>query len=362
MQKKKYSLFLASLFIAIIINARSIHRPKNPLLPSITTFWHEDSQGFTLADSHWEPYPVFRLFDQSFFNKRLLPTGALSFRNNKTEKVMNTHLNTLIEDLLNEIKKHKKKYSHFTVLQKKDFNRRRCCGLMILKFNNYPFVLKIFIETPDSFINPWCKGREPIFFFYMGGGVNRHLTGLTRIKNLEIINKKLKKNAYWNHRVSTPRKWHWLPKNPKWIYIHGKNIGNKKEQKTKIPGIYGIIADYIESNGSLSLMNPYDRKTALTLCNDLDMLIDPHIQNFFIERATKKLVIVDTEHFPTVVGFKEEKKFNNYFEWYLRLSAKCAKNMFFRTKDERKQAQITYSDYELKSDSSLFLAKSIKKR
>ncbi len=347
MQKKKHSILLVSLCIATIIQGRSVHRPKDPSLPTITTSWQEDSQYFTLADSHWEPYPLFSLFDRSFFNKRLLPTGTLSFRNNKTEHVTTVHLNTLIEQLLDEIKQQKKKYTHFTVLQKKDFNRRRGCGLIILKFNNYPFVLKFFIETPDSFINPWYKGREPVFFFYMGGGVNRHLTGLTRIKNLELINKKLKKNTYWNHRVSTPRKWYWLPKNSKWIHIQGKNIGNKKEQKTKIPGIYGIIADYIESDSALSLMNPYDRKTALTLCNDLGMIIDPHIQNFFVEKATKKLVIVDTEHFPTVVGFKEEKTFNNYFEWYLRLSAKFAKNFFFRTKDERKQAQLTSSDCEL---------------
>jgi len=347
MQKKKYSFALVSLFVATIINSRSIHRPKDPSLPTITTFWHEDPQKFTLADSHWEPYPVFHLFDQSFFNKRLLPVGTLSFRNNKTEQVATEHLNVLIEKLLSEIKEQKKKYSHFTVLQKKDFNCRRGCGLMILKFKNYPFVFKLFIETPDSFINPWCKGREPIFFFYMGGGVNRHLTGLTRIKNLEIINKKLKNNPLWSQRISTPRKWYWVPKNPKWIHIHGKNIGNKKKQKTKIPGIYGIIADYIESSKNLSLMSPDDRKTALDLCNDLGMLIDPHIQNFFIEKTTKKLVIVDTEHFPTVVGFKEKKKFNNYLEWYLRLSAKFAKNFFFRTKDERKQAQNICSDYEL---------------
>jgi len=348
MQKKKCIALLILSSVAFSSYPRSIHRPKNPQLPSITTSWYGDSKYHTLADSHWEPYPIFHLFDKKYFNKHLLPAGNISFRNNTTEHISTHRINALIEELLEEIRQCKKKYTHFTVLQKKDFNRGRGCGLLILKFNNYPFVLKLFSETPDSFINPWCKGREPVFFFYMGGGVNRHLTGLTRLKNLDTINKKIKEYPRWRDRVSTPRKWYWLPKNPRWILVQGKNIGNKKAQSTIIPGIYGIIADFIENEGGLSLMNAEDRKTALNLCNDLGMMIDPHIQNFFIERETKKLVIVDTEHFPTVVGFKEEKKFSNYLEWYLSLSAKCAKSLFFRTKDERKIAQAIRSPYELR--------------
>lgn len=346
MLKKKSLYILILTTISNTLDARSPHRPKDPTLPSITTCLDNGPQRYTLVSSHWEPY-AFTLFDEDYFRHHMLPTTPLSFRNNNNERVSTELLNRHIEKLLEEIAQKQKRYTHFTVLQKKDFNRRKRCGLLILKFKHFPFVFKLFLETPQSFVNPWCKGREPIFFFYMGGGINRHVAGLTRIKNLNIINEKIQSLPDWKDLISTPRKWYWLPKNPSWINIYGKNIGGQKEMQTKVPAIFGIVADYIENNGSLSLANPAHRKTALKLCNDLGMLIDPHIQNFFIEKNTNKLVIVDTEHFPSVVGFKEEKRFNNYLEWYLRLMGICSKNLYFRDKQERKNAQFIHSPYEL---------------
>lgn len=346
MLKKIYTcVFIFALF-SNTTTARSPHRPKNTSLPTITTSLNDGTKKYTLADSHWEPY-TFTLFDEPYFYNNLLPFEPISFRTNHHKKVSPSLLNKQIELLMQEIESKQKKYTHFDILQHKDFNRRRKCGLLIVKFKQFPFVLKLFLETPESFVNPWCKGREPIFFFYMGGGVNRHVAGLTRIKNLNIIKNKIASLDRWKNNISMPRKWYWLPKNPSWITIEGKNIGDKKEMQTKIPATFGIIADYIENNGSLSLTNPRHRKIALTLCNDLGMLIDPHIQNFFIEKHSNKLVIVDTEHFPTVVGFKNEKRFSNYLEWYLRLAGICAKNLYFRTKDERKKAQFIRSSYEL---------------
>jgi len=347
MQKKNHPLFLVCLLSSILISARSIHRPKDYTLPTITTCYQGDAQRHTLADSHWEYSPVFQTFDEKWFRKNLLPEGKLPLRDNASESVSTHAINQQIEELLDEIQQKKRLYKHFTILQKKDFNRRRGCGLLILKFNDHPFVLKMFIETPDSFINPWCKGREPVFFFYMGGGVNRHLTGLTRIKNLEIINSKIQNSTLWKNHISTPMKWYWLPQNVRWIHIQGKNLGGKQEVHTKIPSVYAIIADYIENKGALSLRDSSHRKVALKLCNDLEMLIDPHIQNFFLDKHSNKIVIVDTEHFPTIVGFKEKKKFKSYVEWYLHLAGKCARSIFFRTKGERKQAQLICSEYTL---------------
>lgn len=345
MQKINFSIIFFLIIIPASLISRSIHRPYDNQLPTITTSWLNDNKKYVLSDSHWELYPIFKLFDEHFFNNHLLPQDDIFFRNSTYEKIRPQLINHMIEELIEEIKQQKKQYTHFSVLQKKDFNRKRGCGLLILKCKQYPFVVKMFIETPKSFIDPWCKGREPVFFFYMGGGVNRHLTGLTRIKNLTMINEKIKNNSHWNTFISTPRKWYWLPKDPQWIAIHGKNIGPEKNIYTKIPGIYAIVADYIEKEKGFSLGNPHDRTVALSLCNGLDMLIDPHIQNFFIEKNSRKIVIVDTEHFPTVVGFKEKKAFHNYLSWYLSLAGKCAKDMFFRTKNERKDAQLSSSIY-----------------
>jgi hypothetical protein len=55
-----------------------------------------------------------------------------------------------------------------------------------------------------------------------------------------------------------------------------------------------------------------------------------------IEKNSGKIIIVDTEHFPSFVGLKEEITFNNYTEWYLYLAGKCFKNEFLLTKKERR--------------------------
>lgn len=347
MQETKFPFFFFILTIVTMSEPRSIHRPQNETLPTITTSWEGDPEKYRLCDSHWERYPIFQLFEEDYFRQHLLPPEPVLFRNNDYEKIDTALLNRMLEGFVAEINQHKRKYTDFAIIQNKDFNRRRGCGLLIVKCKRYPFVVKMFIETPKSFIDPWCKGREPVFFFYMGGGVNRHLTGLTRIKNLEQINGSLQTNVRWRKTVSTPRKWYWLPRDPRWIIVEGKHVGPEKEVRTRIPGIYAIVADYIQKEKGFSLLNTHDRVTALDLCNDLGMLIDPHIQNFFIEKGTKKIVIVDTEHFPTVVGFKEKKRYKSYFEWYLGLSGICAKNMFFRTKNERIDAQTTTSEYAL---------------
>ena len=86
----------------------------------------------------------------------------------------------------------------------------------------------------------------------------------------------------------------------------------------------------------------------MRLCNYLDLVIDPHIDNFLIERNTGKIAIVDTEHFLSVVGMKKKKKFTGYFSWGLHLAMKCAKEMFFKNKLERRLAQLQESETELR--------------
>jgi hypothetical protein len=66
-----------------------------------------------------------------------------------------------------------------------------------------------------------------------------------------------------------------------------------------------------------------------------------------VERGTNKLVIIDTEHFPTLVGFKEKRSFKTYVRWYLGLAGKAAHAMYFRNKKERLLAQKTPSQLSI---------------
>ncbi len=335
---KKRILTLAIFFISTNLFSRSIYRPVDPLIPMITTRWVGDETSYTLRKYHLEEYPLFQLFDKNYFEKNMLPQSSISYRYDTAKSVEPQIISNLIEELLTEIKNGKHTFSHFSILQCKDYNFKNAKGLLIVKFNDYPFVVKLFIETPDSFVSPFDKGIEPIFFFFMGGGINRHISGFTRLKNREFIISQLAQSQ-WHEKVEIPRKWHWIPKECKWIEIKGLNIGSKKEQITQFPGTYCIIADAIEMERGLSLFNTEDKKMALELCNFLNLWIDPHMKNFMIEKSTKKFTIVDTEHFPSFVGLREKVNFDSYSNWYFHLAGKCWRNAFMQTKKERRNPQ-----------------------
>lgn len=338
--KKRYQLlWLLCVLATNTLHSRSIHRPQDPHMPTINVSWAQEKKEYVLKNPHLEEYPLFKLFNYDEITQHLLPQSAITHRYNPHASTMGNELNSLIEQLLTEIKQKKKKYTHFDVLQKKGFNRRSGCGLLIAKFKEHPFVVKLFIETPKSFINPWAKGFEPIFFFYMGGGVNRHLSGFTRLKNLGYIRAQLAQNEQWQRIVDTPRKWFWLPQDPAWLTITGFHIGGKQEQRTRIPGIYAIVADAIEQERTFSSFNHHDMKTALELSTLLESHLDLHISNFMIEKNSQKIVIIDTEHFPTMVGLKEKWTPTSYISWFAGLIGKCAKDMLFCTKKELRMAQ-----------------------
>ncbi len=345
---KNYTALVYPLIVVCItLHARSVHRPQDPLLPTIQIKIVGEKNYCTLKNGNLRQYPLFDVFDKQFFTEHLIPAQPINFRNNKDASVSGSQLSNLVEQLLDQIQHKKKEYEHFIILQDKNFNRRKACGLLIVKFKDYPFVVKLFIETPKSFINPWAKGFEPIFFFYMGGGVNRHLSGFTRIKNLEYIKHQLANNPDWNQRVDTPRKWFWLPKKSSWLEIVGTNIGGKAVQRTTIPAIYAIIADAIEPERTFSGMRTEDTNIALHLSNMLESNLDPHITNFIVEKNTHKIVIIDTEHFPTMVGLKKKRIFGSYIAWVMGLVEKCAKDMLFSTKKDRRLAQQSTSSQYL---------------
>lgn len=321
--------------ISTNMHARSIYRPRDPLMPQISVHWVGDAKYHTLRSYHLEEYSLFQLFDKEHFEKNYLPHEPIYYRYDQQKSVHPDHLKKQISGLLGELKKGAKTFTDFTILQCKDYNFKKGFGLLIVKFNDFPFVVKLFVETPASFINPFGKGNEPVFFFFMGGGVNRHLAGFTRIKNKEIITQRLAQSP-WSDLIDIPRKWHWVPPQAAWMEIKGTNIGGQKEQMIQIPGTYCVIADAIEAERTLSLMNKEDKKMALDLCNYLDIWIDPHMKNFMIEKNTHKFIVVDTEHFPTFCGLREKVHFDTYCNWYLYLAGKCWHNAFMQTKHERR--------------------------
>jgi len=356
MMKKQFKyFFLLSLALCYWPSnySRSPLRTKEALSPSITVKWANQRQGksYCITDSHIEEYPLFTVFDKKKFESNLIPHAAIPYRDNPTINIHGDTLSSLCHDLIREVFQKKKKFTHFTIIQKKNFSRRHKCGLLVLKFKDYPFVVKLFIEDPKTFINYWWKGFEPVFFWNMGRGAGRHLSGLTRIDNKKNIQTRLTANPFIDHifgyndiTIEMPNKWFWVPKNNRYIQIDGKNIGNGKSLSTRLPSIYAIIADAIDIKNETNLTAEQSKQISIELCNHLDLIVDPHATNFIFKQDphTKKLtiIIIDTEYFPIMVGLKEKKKFKSYEEWYLFLSGKCFKDMFCRTKDERKLSYL----------------------
>jgi hypothetical protein len=323
-----------------IVVGRSVHRTRDPLEPFIEVRYQTDDPKDTrrFTNRHLSKYPL-TLFDKKIFDENLLPKKTITYRNS-TKTFDGAILNNHIEGLLAEVLAGTKEFTHFEVLCRKDFNRHECCGLEIFKYKHGPIVVKLFIDTKEGFVNPWGKGFVPIFLFYMGGGTNRHLAGFTRVPNLHTIKAKINADPYWKTRVDTPRKWFWLPKNSTWLEITAHNVDDGQESfSTRIPAIYAIVADAIDAQRVFSATSQEDSSMSLAICHMLEMCIDPHITNFMVEKETGKIVIIDTEHFPTIVGLDVRRQFNNYAQWVMHLVEKCSKKMLFSTKGELRLTQ-----------------------
>lgn len=318
---------------------RSVHRPIDPDMPQITTYWNEQSPHYTIKDSHLKEYPIFGITAQNSY-QYLIPDTPITFSTNATKKVTGGILKHKLEQLLQEIQDGRTTFTHFDILRKRDFNDTKKCGFMIVKYKQYPFVAKLSIERPETFIDPFCRGIVPMSFFFMAGGSGRHMTGLTRVLNLHQTNQAIALNSRWRHRVKTPRKWFWLPKQTPFFYVEGKNIGQKKKNlTTMLPSVYAVIADAIDTTNEMPVAQKIKNNLIIKLCNDLNLMVDPHEDNFIfqINPITKKpiIVIIDTEHFPTMVGIHKKQQFTGHADFYASLTKKCAQDIFFSTKNTR---------------------------
>ena len=332
-----FLLFWAQIALA---HNRSLLRPQEPI-PEVVTCWADNPvKQYSLRDSHLESGPLFQTFDKNYFDTHRLPAGNISYRNQPKHTVRGSQLAEAIEQVVAEIFAKKKRFANFVILKDVDFNYGNLSGCIILRFRNHPFVLKLFIENPKSFVHPYSKGIEPSCFFIMGGGIMRHLTGFTRISNLEDIKTLVAQDPYWSKVIDTPRKWFWAPVKQRWIGVVGTNMGTQKVQRTQLPSIYGIIADEIKITKKVTLLQSEQALRCMRFCQFTQYRIDPHIQNFRIEKETGKLVLIDTENFRALVGLKDRFVVDSYFDWYVRLTTKCLNDKFFRNKEDRRLAQL----------------------
>jgi hypothetical protein len=336
---KHYFLILI-LIITTDCFSRSVHRPVDPTDAYITVKYENDKDTYSLKSQHLREFPLFKTYNHQYFMSKQLPSDKIYFRDNPTEFVDGKKLNEIIKKLLVEIRKRKTNYTDFKVLKERDFNHELNYGLIVLKFKNYPFVFKLFIETPESFVRPIFKPFQVRGIFFLGGAF-RHISGWTRIRNADLIREKMKDHPVWSQRIDLPRKWFWLPEDPRWLILKGYNLGDKKEQETRIPAIYGIVCDEIKSTQN----NSAYEKEYFKFCNYIEFIQDPNVNNFKIDK-NNKIVLIDTEHFATLLGFTEKMRyFKSYNSYYSNLAGKYIRERWTKTKKDRKKRQFSTQTY-----------------
>jgi hypothetical protein len=119
--------------------------------------------------------------------------------------------------------------------------------------------------------------------------------------------------------------------------LTGHNFGDLACARAEIPGTYAIIADKIDFSHQTSALSTEKKNLMfMQLCNDLELNIDPHAPNFSLleDKDGKQFTItlVDTEHFPTMVGDFNKKSFKSHNEWYVYLAGKCFCDIYLQTK------------------------------
>jgi hypothetical protein len=249
---------MKQLFFILCINFINIFPARSPFrkinnIPTIIVKNENSNDSFIQKESHIEYYPFFQTYDAHYLAKHQLDKPFIEYRFNRRYFFSTMKLKEDLELLVKQVKRGTKKYSSFSIIKKKNFNFKLKCGLLVLKHKRIPIVVKLFIERPETLINPTWKGLDPTCFFYMAGGANRHFAGFTRIKNRQYVEKWVAAHPFWKNKVILPRKWFWHPKDPEQIMIEGINLLPKKKKKITIPGIYAIIADYFPFQTPLEL-------------------------------------------------------------------------------------------------------------
>ncbi len=355
LMKQLLILLYVAQFSSCLI-ARSIHRAANPTIPYICVTasnqdyaqkWiksqkksHTPAKSYTYQSKYLRLKTLKKPFENSNFKKHMLPSGTIKYR--KTDETIDSStLQQYNESVLQEILQGKKDFTYFTILKDSDFNYNNLSGLIILKYKQIPFVLKLFIEHPHTFVEPFNKGFHANGLFVLNGNL-RHLSGFTRIHNLECARKALHKDPQYRYYLDFPRKWYWIPESQPYLTINWHDEHNKHHETINLPGIYGIICDFIEPDKKIQQQEIHTlRQISIDIGSYLHNILDSNVDNFVPEKNSNKIVIIDTEHFPTMVGIDKGMNANGYIQWYLELAGKYVKTAYLRTKQKRIQDQRT---------------------
>ncbi len=354
-----YTLCLFLLASSDCIIARSVHRPEPNHIASIKVYFSnctealkwksvkalQNSKKFCdviygeLESRFLKLEPLKNKFNATSFYNNLLPRKEVILYRNEKGTVQGEVLQQLAEGLIKELQDGKKSFKHFTVLRTKYFNFKNQSGLLILKYKDYPFVLKIFVEHANTLVEPFSKSFHAGVMFMMGGNM-RHLTGFTRIDNLYDAKAAIIKDPEYRQYIDFPRKWFILPTEENWLEIDWHNKQKNSITHIRFPSVYCIVADYIEiDKHKHQKYASWLNKKTMEIVNYLHYIIDPNEGNFLFEKGTNKIVIIDTEHFPTMIGLKKEMHATNYFSWYIEMMVNFIKNHFLQTKQDLIRSQ-----------------------
>ncbi len=322
MKFKIHTIFISFLYVLAPTFAEARTTRKRQGMPEIAVRWTNNAtEEYVSKARYFKPY-IFSMFAPDF-KDHMLPTDTIVSRDGKSS-VQGDQLGKEIEQTIAELRSGNKKLTHFTILKDKEFNWQKFAGLIVLKSKHHSFVVKIFTENPATILDVKAKGMQHAAMSRLSGGANRYLAGFTRIKNLERTKEKIK-NLDLPVALDFPRKWYWVPTSGPTMTLTGKHFNGPQDGKVysmKLPCTYAIVADRIDTDYSLSYMRTKYRCKILDLCQRLNFEIDPNIKNYHIERGTNKLVIIDTEHYRSLLALDEKKiPTNSYMMLHLYVAA-----------------------------------------
>ncbi|MCL4380373.1 hypothetical protein M1466_02710 [Candidatus Dependentiae bacterium] len=311
----KYLSYLSVIVLcatAQIVAGRSVFRPSDPHMPVVTCKWEGGTKEYTLKDWYWSPATLFDTYQQEYVASHLLPTTMIEPLHPWSKPIDGKALNAELDRLVRSIQAGEPIIDGYTVLKSNDY--RFHSGLLVLRSNNHPVVVKLYSETPKNMVHPYDHGFEQSARFIVNGST-RHMLGFTRVPTAALSRKKIA-GTRWESRVTIPRKWYWFPQEQCNIVITTKNVGRQLTNSIVLPAVYAIVCDAIEQDTTKTV----PLTDSLELCSDLQYIIDPQTKNFIIEEKTGNIGLIDTESFEAHMGFYEPVgRVNNYIYWYIRL-------------------------------------------
>lgn len=310
---------LSILFLCVLTpTVVDAHSPNcKHKLPEIAVQWTDNAAEQYAAKAEYFRPEVFSMFDPAFVQEHLLPMGEITSRNGRST-MQGSQLSDEIEQTITELRSGKRNLTYFTLIKDKEYHWKHFAGLIVLKSRNHPYVVKLFTENPATFLDAKAKGMQHAAMSRMSGGGNRYLAGFLRLKNLEQA-RQIASTVELPMVLDFPRKWYWLPTHNQTMTVMGRGFGSAKDDSysMQLPSVYAIVADWIETDVPLSYMRTKHRVDILNICHKFNFEIDPNIKNYRIEKGTNKLVLIDTEHYRSLLALNANIPTNSYVTMHL---------------------------------------------